>query len=89
MMSTNITANGAAGIQGGGGGAGGSISIDFGQLQFIGTTPNFILANGGNGRSSGGGGRMRIWNHYWLTPSGLTPGYNVSIQANFGGDCYP
>lgn len=63
LINSNILANGKNGIQGGGGGAGGSISIDFVNL----IANSNITANGGNGdrSSSGSGGRIRFWNHNW------------------------
>ena len=60
-------AEGRNGIQGGGGGAGGSISLDYNQIY---STDVLISANGGNGdkvSSSGSGGRIRLWNHQWRT----------------------
>jgi hypothetical protein len=82
--STGILANGVGGIQGGGGGAGGSISVDYTQLS---TAENSIMrANGGNGKSSGSGGRIRIWDQNWKiyqTPNNQ----NISIEATGGLQC--
>ncbi len=62
-----ITSDGKNGIQGGGGGAGGTISLDYNTLSATGYLTT-ISANGGNGdkmSSSGSGGRIRLWNHNW------------------------
>lgn len=61
-----VLAEGKNGIQGGGGGAGGSISMDYSKIYSPFLT--VISANGGNGdkmSSSGSGGRIRLWNHMW------------------------
>lgn len=83
-----ILSEGKTGIQGGGGGAGGSISID---CNFTNGTLTTISANGGRGdkmSSSGAGGRIRIWNHFWrnqLTIPNLTNTY--IITASGGANC--
>ena len=57
------------GIQGGGGGSGGAVSIDFSNLDVSGEFN--VSANGGGGRSSGGGGRIRFFYHKWNQVSKL------------------
>ena len=80
-------ANGIGGIQGGGGGSGGSISIDY-CIPTITASVN-ISANGGNAKSSGGGGRVRFFYHNWT--SIFLPyqnGINSLLITSYGGsDC--
>lgn len=66
IMNSSLQSNGVGGIQGGGGGAGGSISMDFYVM-----TSNYSTAsaNGGAGKSSGSGGRIRFWDQNWKTYS--------------------
>jgi len=46
-----------------------------------------VSANGGSGKSSGGGGRMRIWNHNWRNPQ-LTPNNGtITFETRGGTDC--
>jgi hypothetical protein len=71
MNETIIKSDGVSGIQAGGGGSGGGVSIDFSYLK---GNAN-ISAIGGNGKSSGGGGRIRFWNHRWKNQS-------VSVMNN-------
>jgi hypothetical protein len=85
LQNSNFLANGVGGIQGGGGGSGGSIAIDFTTLNMMGMVN--ITANGGTGKSSGGGGRVRFYYHNWtaaLTTNGLS---FLMIQANGGANC--
>ena len=58
-----MKSDGKNGVQGGGGGAGGSISLDYESIQ----SDSLISASGGSGEksSSGAGGRIRLWNHNW------------------------
>jgi hypothetical protein len=57
------------------------VSIEYSNIFGSG----FITANGGNGKSSGGGGRIRIWNHNWKTTNSNTSSLNnFSISANGG-----
>jgi hypothetical protein len=66
LSGSTISANGMNGIMNGGGGSGGSISIDYSMAE--GRTVIPITANGGSGdkkSSSGSGGRIRFWNHSW------------------------
>ena len=63
VVDSCFLANGVAGVQGGGGGSGGSVSIDFSFADL--TDKVRISANGGNARSSGGGGRVRFFYHNW------------------------
>lgn len=59
-----MLSNGVGGIQGGAGGAGGSVSLDFYVLTSNDSTTS---ANGGAGKSSGSGGRIRVWDQNWKT----------------------
>ena len=85
ILNSNLSANGVGGIQGGGGGSGGSISIDFLNLNTSGNVS--ILVNGGNGKSSGGGGRLRYFYHNWTYIGGNSLNLNVVIQALGGAGC--
>lgn len=73
------------GIQGGGGGAGGSISIDY--TNFAAANNSKITAIGGVGKSSGSGGRIRFWDQNWPTVSTINPELSISISAAGGGLC--
>jgi len=64
-------ADGIRGIQGGGGGAGGAVSIDYNYL--LAYISNNISASGGDGKSSGGGGRIRFWNQNWVNTTFYYP----------------
>lgn len=88
LENSSLLANGTNGIQGGGGGSGGSISLDFAAVQ-IATTPGtsvMITANGGSGKSSGGGGRIRYFYHNWNAISGNLGSSSLQVTAN-GGQC--
>lgn len=61
MWNSVIESEGKSGTQGGGGGSGGSIALDY---QLIRGNCS-ISAKGGAGKSSGGGGRMWVFNHKW------------------------
>lgn len=61
LIGSKLEANGYAGIQSGGGGSGGAIALDYMAISGNGS----ISCNGGNARSSGGGGRLRLWCHGW------------------------
>ena len=66
FSASTVAADGKNGIQGGGGGAGGTISLDYSNIY--GNKLSTISASGGNGdkmSSSGSGGRVRLWNHMW------------------------
>jgi hypothetical protein len=84
INSASLLANGVGGIQGGGGGAGGSISIDYTQLSASGNS--IMTANGGNGKSSGSGGRIRIWDQNWKSNQ-ASSNQNISIEATGGLQC--
>ncbi len=77
-------ADGVGGYQGGGGGAGGSISIDYTQLSTL--NGSLISANGGIGKSSGSGGRIRIWNQNWKKYQAI-PISNITIESAGGQQC--
>jgi hypothetical protein len=77
IQNSILLANGISGIQGGGGGSGGSISIDFMNSNTFGSI--VISVNGGDGKSSGGGGRIRYYNHNWTTISENIDTQNVLI----------
>lgn len=64
MYNTTIEANGKPGTQGGGGGSGGSIALDYMSVK---GNISSINVNGGSGKSSGGGGRLWLWDHNWHT----------------------
>ena len=91
LWTSNITSDGFGGVQGGGGGSGGSIAVDYFHMTLTGS--NFMEANGGEARSSGGGGRVRVWNHRWkyegLTLGGIDSQENgtIRIEASGGGGC--
>ena len=58
-----MSSNGKNGIQNGGGGAGGAVSLDY---NFIAADANFTVTGGTADRGgSGSGGRIRMWNHNW------------------------
>lgn len=67
FQQTSVLAEGKNGIQGGGGGAGGTISLNYRLLNALGAQ-TIVSVNGGNGdkmSSSGSGGRIRLWNYNW------------------------
>ena len=84
-MNSSIQSNGVGGIQGGGGGAGGSISIDY--TNIVSVNHSKIIANGGVGKSSGSGGRIRFWDQNWSTVPASIPYLHLSISAVGGGLC--
>ncbi len=84
MVSTDVEANGSPGVQGGGGGSGGAVSIDFFSLFLF--NSNSISAKGGFSRSSGGGGRVRMFDHNWLQQTNSLNS-NISISAAGGLGC--
>jgi len=46
-----------------------------------------VAAKGGNGQSSGGGGRMRVWNHNWRNPTQITSSGSVLYSVLGGTAC--
>lgn len=85
LVSSNISSNGYGGVQGGGGGSGGTVLFDYSSLVLNGKSN--ISANGGNGKSSGGGGRIRIWNHNWRTIQPSIVAGQLEIKISGGVDC--
>lgn len=84
MVNSSVLAEGRNGIQGGGGGAGGSISLDYNKIAGLNV---IISANGGNGdkvSSSGSGGRIRLWNHMWKTENLTNSIMKITVSGGQG-----
>ena len=83
IWNSTVEANGKAGTQGGGGGSGGSVRLDYMKLSGNST----ISADGGEGKSSGGGGRLWLWNHNWRYQKYLQQESQFKISAKGGPGC--
>lgn len=82
IWNSSVQADGKSGTQGGGGGAGGSIALDYTIMS----GNSVISVDGGTGKSSGGGGRLWLWNHNWRFQkySAYLSQFNITAQGGTG-----
>lgn len=79
---SEINVDGLPGLFGGGGGSGGSINI---QTASVNGASGQLSAQGGSGRSSGGGGRISLQFMQWANASLQQPSSSMTLLVGAGG----